>query len=58
MDAIAAVAREERVALARGLRACELPGYCMFELSVGDAAFALSDDEIASYFRRVLGPEG
>ncbi|HEX6797606.1 MAG TPA: beta-eliminating lyase-related protein [Ktedonobacterales bacterium] len=54
MDAIAAIAREERVALARGLRGCELPGYCMFELSVGDAAFALSDDEIAGYFRRVM----
>jgi threonine aldolase len=54
MDEIVAIARDERVALATGLRGCELPGYCMFELSVGDAALALSDDEIASYFGRVM----
>ena len=58
MDAITAIARDERVSLARGLSGCELPGYCMFELSVGDAAFALSDDEIAAYFRRVMDGEG
>ena len=58
MDAITAIARDERVALARGLRGCELPGYCMFELSVGDAASNLSDDEIAGYFRRVMQDAG
>lgn len=57
MDELAAIARDERVVLVRGLRGCELPGYCMFELTVGDAAFALSDDEIAGYFRRVMQAE-
>ncbi len=57
MDAITAIARDERVALTGWLRGCELPGYCMFELTVGDAAFALSDDEIAGYFRRVMEQE-
>ncbi|MFI5274728.1 MAG: threonine aldolase family protein [Ktedonobacterales bacterium] len=54
MDAVETVAREQRVLLTTSLRACELPGYAMFELGIGDAAFALGDDEINTYFRHVL----
>jgi hypothetical protein len=48
------IARDESVALFRQLWPTDLPEYCRFELAVGDAADALSDDEIAGYFRRVL----
>jgi len=48
------IARDESVALFRQLWPTDLPEYCRFELTVGDAADALSDDEIAGYFRRVL----
>ncbi len=53
-EASLALAREERVALFSWLRTTEVPGWQMFELSVGDAADALTDDEIAGYFRRIL----
>jgi threonine aldolase len=49
------IAREEKVALFTWLAPTDLPGYWMFELSVGDAAEALTDDEIKGYFRRVMG---
>jgi threonine aldolase len=48
-----AIAREERVLLFRALRPTDLPDWWMFELSVGDGADALSDDEIVAYFARV-----
>jgi hypothetical protein len=48
------VAREERVSLFRGLRPTDLPAWSMFELSIGDAADALTDDEIRDYFTRVM----
>ncbi|WIG60537.1 MAG: Low-specificity L-threonine aldolase [Ktedonobacterales bacterium] len=53
-DAVVAIARDERVLLFRGLRSTALPGYCMFEISIGDAAEELSDDEIHDYFTRVM----
>ncbi len=49
-----AIAREESVALFAWLAPTDLPDYWMFELSVGDAAEALTDEEITSYFRRVM----
>jgi threonine aldolase len=49
-----AIAREERVALFRSLRPTDLPDWTMFELSIGDAADALTDDEIRAYFTRVM----
>ena len=49
-----AIAREEKVALFSWLAATDLPDMWMFELSVGDAAEALSDEEISAYFRRVM----
>ncbi|HKW22109.1 MAG TPA: beta-eliminating lyase-related protein [Ktedonobacterales bacterium] len=48
------IAREEKVALFAWLGSTDLPDYWMFELSVGDAAEALSDEEITGYFRRVM----
>ncbi|HEX5157042.1 MAG TPA: beta-eliminating lyase-related protein [Ktedonobacterales bacterium] len=48
------IAREEKVALFAWLAPTDLPDYWMFELSVGDAAEALRDEEITGYFRRVM----
>ena len=48
------IAREEKVALFSWLAATDLPDMWMFELSVGDAAEALTDEEITGYFRRVM----
>jgi threonine aldolase len=48
------IAREERVALFRSLRPTDLPDWHMFELSIGDAADALTDEEIRTYFARVM----
>jgi threonine aldolase len=49
-----AIAREENVALFRALRPTDLPNWTMFELSIGDAADALTDDEIRASFTRVM----
>jgi threonine aldolase len=49
-----AIAREERVSLVRWLSPTELPGYAKFEVAVGEAAFALTDEEIAGYFARIV----
>jgi threonine aldolase len=48
------VARTDRVALFGGLRPTDVPDVWFFELALGDAALALTDDEIASYFARVM----
>ena len=48
------IAREEKVALFSWLAATDLPDMWMFELSVGDAAEALTDEEITGYFRGVM----
>jgi threonine aldolase len=48
------IAREERVGLFRGLWPTELPGYVKFEVAVGEATFALTDDAIADYFARIV----
>jgi hypothetical protein len=48
------IARRSHVGLARGYMTTELPGYSKFELSVGDAIEAISDDEIDQLFRQLL----
>lgn len=48
------VAREEKVHLFRALGPTDLPGWSMFELSIGDAADALTDEEIGALFTRVM----
>ena len=50
-----AIARDEKVALFSYLAPTDLPGYWSFELSVGDATEALTDEEISSYFCQVMG---
>jgi threonine aldolase len=49
-----AIAREDRVGLFWRLVPGEVPGYGKFELSIGDAADALGDDEIKAYFERII----
>lgn len=44
------IARAERVALFPHLRPTDVPGWSMFELSIGDAAAALTDAQIGAYF--------
>ncbi len=48
------IAREERVPSSAALRPTDLPAWSMFELSIGDAADALTDAEIREYFTRVM----
>ena len=40
--------------LFRRLVSTGVPGVSAFELTVGDAAEALSDDELRSYFERIM----
>lgn len=54
LDASALLAREERVTLFTRAYPSGVPGYATFEMSVGDAAQALTPDEIAGYFARVI----
>jgi threonine aldolase len=56
--ASADIARESRVQLARRFSSTELPGYSKFELSVGDATEALSNEEIERLFRQLLRAAG
>lgn len=49
-----AIAREDGVALFQGLDPSGVPGHSWFELSIGDNADSLADEEIEAYFRRVL----
>ena len=49
-----AIAKEDRVALFNWLAPTDVPGWWRWELAIGDATDAFTDDEIAAYFRRVL----
>lgn len=54
LEASAELAREQRVALFTWLRAAPVPGYAMFELTIGDGAAAFSPEEVAGYFAHVI----
>jgi threonine aldolase len=54
LEASIEIARTDRVALFRRLLPTGVPGVAAFELSLGDAIAALSDDEIRSYFERII----
>jgi threonine aldolase len=54
LEASAAIARTERVLLFRRLIPTGVPGVAAFELSIGDTASELSDEEVGSYFRRIM----
>ncbi|HLY29587.1 MAG TPA: hypothetical protein VKQ36_01040, partial [Ktedonobacterales bacterium] len=55
MEASLALACDERVAIIPWLRPADVPGYAMFELSIGDGASAFTNEEIAGYFTRIVG---
>ena len=54
LEASLDIARTERVLLFRRLVPSGVPGVTSFELSVGDALEALSDDEIRDYFVQIM----
>jgi threonine aldolase len=54
IEASAAVAASDKVTLFTKTRPCDVPGYCAVEISIGDAAMELADDELASLVARVL----
>lgn len=54
LDASAELARDEGVALFTWARPSGVPGYAMFEMSIGDGAAELTPGEIAGYFTRVI----
>jgi threonine aldolase len=54
IDASAAIAQERKIAFLLRARACDVPGYASVELSIGDAAGALTLDEIEAGFRELL----
>jgi threonine aldolase len=58
MEASVALARAERVLLFRRLLPTGVPGVVVFELPIGDAADALTDDEIGAYFRQIMATAG
>ncbi len=48
------IAREQKVWLFNGLSPSQIPAYCKFELTVGDGALELSNEEIADLFKVLL----
>lgn len=54
MEASVELAREQSVALFNGLRPAPIPGYAMFEMTVGDGAAAFTLEEISDYFTRII----
>jgi hypothetical protein len=54
LQASCELARTDRVLLFRKLMATQVPGVSAFELTIGDAAGALTDDEISGYFERIV----
>ena len=58
LDASASLARERGVALITHARACEVPGYCASEITIGDGASAIPDAEIAALMGELLERAG
>ena len=54
LDASVQLAELESVALVTRTRACDVPGYCAVEVSIGDAAAAFDDAELPELMRRLL----
>jgi threonine aldolase len=55
LEARSEIARTERVLLFRRLFPTGVPGIAAFELAIGDAAEALTDQEIGEYFKHLMG---
>ncbi len=58
LEARTEIAETDRVLLFRRPLATGVPDVSAFELSIGDAANALSDEEIGTYFTRIMQPGG
>ena len=58
LEASAEIARAERVLLIRRLLPTGVPGVSAFELSIGDGAASLTDQEIGAYFARIMATAG
>jgi len=58
LEASAEIARTERVLLFRRLLPTGVPGVAAFELALGDAVEALTDEEIGAYFRHMMAMAG
>jgi len=58
MEANVEIARTERVLLFRRLLPTGVPGLAAFELAIGDAAEALTDQEIGAYFQDLMARAG
>jgi threonine aldolase len=53
LDASAELARARDVALFTRTRVCDVPGHCIVEVSIGDAARAISDAELAAWLEEL-----
>jgi threonine aldolase len=53
LDASAELATARGVALFTRTRVCDVPGHCSVEISIGDAARAISDAELGSWLREL-----
>lgn len=58
LAAATAIARDEGVAVLRGLAPTEVPGWRMAEIVIGDAAEAITDEEIGTLFRQLMEMAG
>jgi threonine aldolase len=58
LEASLELARTERVLLFRRLLPTGVPGLSAFELSIGDAAEAVTDQEIGAYFKHIMAAAG
>jgi threonine aldolase len=56
--AATAIARDERVALVHYHTPTDVPGWFATEITIGDAADALTDDEVGTHFRHLLALAG
>jgi threonine aldolase len=55
LDRALEVAGDEGVALFRYLAPTPVPGVSVFEVTIGDAALELSNEEVGAFFKRVMG---
>lgn len=54
LEASAALAERHGIALVTRTRPCDVPGYSVVEISIGDAASAIPLDELGGYLRELL----
>jgi threonine aldolase len=48
------IACDDKVAILYGAGTTDIPGYCVFELSIGDGLEAFTDEEVRCYVERLL----